>query len=98
MQKSLSYSNCTLAAENGASQGENACMRGCSLQTEALGVHDGQTQAITHDFPGAVRRQQQRVEASVCSGQLLRVGAIPLDDTPTADKSLSVEPTHIDPS
>ncbi len=86
-----------LAAEKGPYRGDNACMRGCSLQAKALGVHDGQTQAIAHDLPRAVGRQQQRVEACVCSGQLLGIRAIPLDDAPAADRNVSVEPIHLGP-
>ena len=33
------------------------------LQAKALGVHDSQLQAVSHDLLGAVGGQQQRVEA-----------------------------------
>lgn len=52
------------------------------LQAEALGVHDGQLQAVSHDLLGAVGGQQQRVEARMRGWQFLRVWSIPLQHTP----------------
>ena len=51
-----------------------------SLQAKALGVHNGETQAVAHLVLAAVGGQQQGVEAGVGGGELVGVGAIPLDD------------------
>ena len=37
---------------------------------KALGVHDGQAQALRHDAARAVRRQQQHVEERVAGSGL----------------------------
>lgn len=51
------------------------------FQAKAFRVHDGELQAVCHELLGAVGGQQQRVEAGVRGGQLLRVWAVPLQDT-----------------
>lgn len=52
------------------------------FQAKAFGVHDSQLQSVGHDVLGAVRGQKQRVEAGVRCGQLLRVRAVALQNTP----------------